>query len=95
MRSFIRGLLVMIVIGLGLSLGGLLTPGVVQSRPQAAHIIYADALANSWGDWSWNTTVNLNNTAPARGTHSIAATFTARLGRPAIRPSTGHRSQRV
>jgi hypothetical protein len=76
MRSFNRWSLIMIVIGLSLSLGSWFTPGIVQSRPQAPHPIYADALANNWGDWSWNTTVNLDNPAPACGTYSIAATFT-------------------
>ncbi len=76
MRSLIRWSSIVFLLGLGLSLGWLINPVAVHSRPQAPHTVYDDALANSWQDWSWNTTVNLNNTAPARGTRSIAATFT-------------------
>jgi len=76
MRSLIRWSSIVFLLGLGLSLGWLINPGAVQSRPQAPHIIYDDALANSWENWSWNMTVNLNQTTPARGTRSIAATFT-------------------
>ena len=38
--------------------------------------VYHDALTGSWGDWSWNVAVNLNNSNPVHdGTRSIALTF--------------------
>jgi hypothetical protein len=81
MRSFVRGLLSVVLIGLGLSFGWLLSPSAVQSRPQAPHLIYDDALVNGWEDWSWDPiTVNVNNTNPVRGSRSLAVTYTGGWG---------------
>jgi hypothetical protein len=79
MRSLIRWPSIVVVIGLGLSLGWLLTTPTVQSRPQAAHIIYDDALENGWTDYgSWGVTVNYGNTTPRHGgTASISIRFDA------------------
>ena len=45
--------------------------------PSAPLIIYGDALGSGWQDWSWNTTVNLNDAAPVHGgSQSIAVTYT-------------------
>lgn len=46
----------------------------------ATHLIYDDALAPGWSNWSW-ATVNLSATAPVHGgTHSIAVTYGAWQG---------------
>jgi hypothetical protein len=46
--------------------------------PAADLVVYGDALASGWENWSWNTTVNFANTSPVQsGTNSIAATYTA------------------
>jgi hypothetical protein len=43
--------------------------------------VYSDSLAGGWADWSWNTTVNLNNPSPVQtGSASIAATYTLAWG---------------
>lgn len=40
--------------------------------------IYADSLASSWDNWSWDTTVNFANPSPVyAGSSSIAITFNA------------------
>jgi hypothetical protein len=82
MRSFWRWFVACSLIALGLAAGSLLATGSVQGRPQAPHMIYDDALGNSWGDWSWDPiTRNLNNTSPVHGgSHSIAVTFTGGWG---------------
>lgn len=46
------------------------------SASAAAHIIYDDALASGWQDFSW-ATVDLAAPAPARGSASIAVTYGA------------------
>ncbi len=57
---------------------GLLSAPTAYSAPAATATIYADALATGWENWSWDTTVNLNNTTPVQaGNRSIAVTFTA------------------
>ena len=76
MRSLLHWSSIIFLLGLGSSLGGLINLTTAQSRPQAPHTVYDDALVNGWQNWSWNMTVNLNQTTPARGTRSIAATFT-------------------
>ncbi|MCL4395713.1 MAG: hypothetical protein M1482_13080, partial [Chloroflexi bacterium] len=56
------------------------------SQPQRANAasdltVYGGALASGWSDWSWDTTVNFNNTSPVTvDSKSIAATFTAAWG---------------
>ena len=57
---------------------GLLSAPTAHSAPAATATIYADALAAGWENWSWDTSVNLNNTTPVHaGNRSIAVTFTA------------------
>ncbi|CAG0937229.1 partial Beta-mannanase/endoglucanase A, partial [Thermoflexales bacterium] len=78
MRSLIRGSLLIVLIGLGGSLV-LSSPMAVQSRPQATHSLYADALENGWTDYgSWDVTANYGNAAPVHGgTASISLRFDA------------------
>ncbi|MDW8351592.1 MAG: hypothetical protein RML99_06750 [Anaerolineae bacterium] len=45
------------------------------ARASSDFVVFDDQLALGWQDWSWNTTVNFNNTTPARGSRSIAVTF--------------------
>ena len=82
MRSLMRWSLTILTVGFGLSLGWLTNPGAAHNQPQAPHVIYDDALANSWQDWSWApVTRNLINASPLHaGSHSIAVTFTAGWG---------------
>ncbi len=49
-----------------------------QARAALATLpIFDDALAAGWGDWSWDTTVKLNNTTPVHtGAQSMAVTST-------------------
>ncbi len=47
------------------------------ASPDLERVIYADALATGWEDWSW-ATVNLSASAPTHsGSHSIGVTFAA------------------
>ena len=56
----------------------LLSAPSTQAVPAATLTIYDNALATSWADWSWDTTVNFNNTSPVHGgNRSIAVTYTA------------------
>ncbi len=42
----------------------------------AEQIVYGDALAAGWNDWSWNTATNLSNTTPVHsGAASIAVSY--------------------
>ena len=58
-----------------LSLFATLTP----ARAQSDMIIYADAIQNSWDNWSWNTTLNFSSTGTYvhSGTSAISVTITA------------------
>jgi len=41
-------------------------------------MIYDDALASGWDDWSWNATIDLAGTSPVKvGTHAVNATMGA------------------
>ena len=52
-----------------------LTPGL--ASPDLTRVIYADALAAGWQNWSW-ATVSFSATSPVySGSHSIAITFDA------------------
>lgn len=43
--------------------------------------VYTDTLASGWEDWSWDTTLNWNNSTPVHaGTASISAAYTAAWG---------------
>ena len=69
------------LIALGLVAGSLFGTTAAQGRPQAPLVIYDDALASGWANWSWDTTINLNNISPVHGgTQSIAVTYTAAWG---------------
>jgi len=81
MRSLFRWFVVLSLIVLGLAVGSLFGAASVQGRPQATLAIYDDALVTGWANWSWDSTVNLNNTSPVHGgTHSVAVTYTAAWG---------------
>jgi hypothetical protein len=42
----------------------------------ADHLLYADALANGWEDWSWDSTTAGDATAPVHnGSHAYAVTY--------------------
>lgn len=53
---------------------------VMNAAPQAK-VIYADALATGWANWSWNATINFAASTPVQsGTRSAAVTYTAAWG---------------
>jgi hypothetical protein len=52
-------------------------------------VIYDDALAAGWENWSWDSTVNLANGAPAHsGTASVAVTYNAAWAGFSLRTAT-------
>lgn len=57
----------------------LIALSTLAAAPTTSHAadpkIYADGLATGWTDWSWDTTVNLANGSPARGSTSAAVTY--------------------
>ena len=65
------GVLCVLVVGFTFSGGSVI---------QAAHaplVIYADSLSLGWSDWSWNTTINWQDSSnPHSGTHDVSFTFT-------------------
>jgi hypothetical protein len=79
LRSFSRWFVVFTLIALGLTAGSLLGSPAAQARPQASHVIYADALQNGWVDYgSWDTAVNYSNASPVHGgAASISVEFNA------------------
>ncbi len=50
---------------------------LLASSPRAEHIIYADALAPGWQDWSWNTTRAAVASPRHGGASALAVTHTA------------------
>jgi hypothetical protein len=51
-------------------------------------LVYDDQLVGGWqDDYSWNSTVNLSNASPARGTASIAVTYNAPWAALSLRTS--------
>ncbi|HEX6368746.1 MAG TPA: glycosyl hydrolase family 18 protein [Longimicrobium sp.] len=53
---------------------------VMASAPQP-QVVYADALASGWANWSWSATTNFAATSPVQsGTKSIGVTITAAWG---------------
>jgi hypothetical protein len=81
MRFLTRWFVVFSLIILGLIVGSLLGSTSVQGRPQAALVIYDEALVTGWANWSWDATINLSNASPVHGgTHSIAVTYTGAWG---------------
>jgi hypothetical protein len=81
MRSCLRWFGVLSLTVLGPVAGSWLGAATAQGRPQATLVIYDDALAGSWDNWSWNTAFNLGNGLPVHsGAHSVAVTYTAAWG---------------
>ena len=88
------GLLVtsmVVLVLVGFALAALPVPGYLAAGslgPRAGLVVYDDALADGWQDWSWNIDDNLANSSPVHaGTASIAVTFSTawdgfKLGRP-------------
>ena len=82
---FFRPMMVLVL--LFTSAADVVTPAL--ARPQPDHpelpalpaadlVLYADALASGWEDWSWDSTVVFDNAAPTlSGPASIAVTFNA------------------
>ncbi len=66
-----------------------ITMGTVASAASDA-VIYDDALAADWADWSWSATLDFANTSPTYGgsTRSISVDYTAAWGRLSLRRST-------
>jgi uncharacterized repeat protein (TIGR01451 family) len=51
---------------------------VAQGLTPTAIVVYDEALASGWGDWSWNTTRNFANPSPVHsGAASLAITYDA------------------
>lgn len=62
------------------------TPTPTPTSPVADLVIYADALAAGWEDWSWDSTVDFAATAQVKtGARSIAVTHTAAWGGLSLR----------
>ncbi len=54
----------------------ILFPAAPQARPLSTEIIYDDALAPGWEDWSWDATVDFTNATPVKnGVYSLAVTY--------------------
>jgi hypothetical protein len=51
-------------------------------------VIYGDALAEGWENWSWDTQVNAANAQPALGRRSIAVTYKKAFGGFSLRAPT-------
>ena len=70
-----------LILALAASGFGSASAGPIRPRMALAvadSLIYADALADSWQDWSWNTTRDFNNADPVHsGSASIAVTYMA------------------
>ncbi len=50
----------------------------MQAAINADLVVYGDALASNWQDWSWSSTVNFANSTPThQGTASIAVSYSA------------------
>ncbi|GAB4488851.1 MAG: hypothetical protein Fur0016_20470 [Anaerolineales bacterium] len=64
------------------------TPIPPTNTPTGGLTIYGDS--TSWENWSWNTTVNLNNSSPVQaGSKSIAVTYTSGWGGLSLRKAGG------
>jgi hypothetical protein len=80
-QVLVRYALVAALVGLGADQPALAqgrTPAQPTSRPSAPSgelIIYEDALAEGWQNWSWNTQVDFANAQPALGRRSAAVTY--------------------
>lgn len=73
MTTYRRIVALLLIIGLL----GSIQPARASSE-QSDVIVYDDALASGWVDWSWNTGVNFQNASPVHtGNHSLAITYNA------------------
>lgn len=64
------------------------TPSAPTNTPAGGLTIYGDS--TSWENWSWNTTVNLNNSSPVQaGSKSIAVTYTSGWAGLSLRKAGG------
>jgi len=88
MRSLRFFRLMMVFTMLFTSAADVVTPAMARPEPDPAEtspgllaadlVLYADALASGWEDWSWDSTVMFDNAAPTlSGVASIAVTFNA------------------
>ncbi len=76
MRTWARLLVFLTLLALCLITVSFATAAAAPSRPSATLDIYVNALAAGWADWSWDTTVNLNNASPFHnGSPSISLQF--------------------
>ncbi len=76
MRTLARLLVFLTLLALCLITISFATAAAAPSRPSATLDIYVNALAAGWADWSWDTTVNLNNASPFHnGSPSISLQF--------------------
>jgi len=58
------------------------------TTPNPGYIIYDDALAAEWANWSWSTQVDFANAAPVRSVaRSMAVTYTSGWGGLSLRPA--------
>lgn len=72
--------LILTILSLALGFGTAITLRITPSpaHPLADLVIYDDALAAGWDNWSWNTSVDFNNASPVRsGSRSMAVDYTA------------------
>ena len=73
-----RPLLLSLILSIALLSTLLLTLPGGSSNAQADLPIYTDGLADGWANWSWDTTVDFDNSTPVHnGTASLAATYLA------------------
>jgi hypothetical protein len=62
------------------------TTPTATSAPASDLIVYGDALATGWQNWSWDTTVNFANTNPVQsGANSMSLTYTGGWGGLSLR----------
>ncbi|HQZ21615.1 MAG TPA: hypothetical protein PLW39_05035 [Thermoflexales bacterium] len=67
-----------IFVVMGLLIATFFFPAGTTAAPQADLVVYDDALASGWQDWSWNATRNFANTAPVHaGTNSLSVSLDA------------------
>lgn len=82
-------LLVFCILGLVAVAGAVPILGVASAGALTDAIVYDDALAAGWDNWSWNTNVNFSNTTPVRsGSHSISVDYTAGWAGLSLRTAT-------
>jgi hypothetical protein len=66
--------------------GQSLAPFATNAVTTTSFVIYDEALASGWANWSFNTTLDFNNTSPVQtGSRSLRATTTTAYGTLALR----------